>query len=243
MFTRTLPMLCLASALALALSACSKTDDAAPGEPTAAGAEAAPASDSGSDTAATPAAAYTAPNIAEGPDVCFKAVAAHLGADAKVSEIDAFFSAGSEIDANDSGPKGTLTTCSVKYQNPEDPRKLLSNRMDTRTGTFGTPDQLEITVTGNAADFDLEDYLIPLSQIDAAALAGVMRSQDPALAEAFSVYAWDDVRLSAPGPFSDVHTLRIGVEGRLAKNDIKQNGYASVSVDGKQITTNHLIPR
>ena len=50
------------------------------------------------------------------------------------------------------------------------------------------------------------------------------------------------VRLSGPDAFSRTHTLRLDLDGRLAANDIKDGGYASVSLDGKRITANHLMP-
>ena len=47
--------------------------------------------------------------------------------------------------------------------------------MDVSSGTFGEPQPVEITVAGgNAAEFNIEDYLIPLSKINAAALVSVM---------------------------------------------------------------------
>ena len=45
-----------------------------------------------------------------------------------------------------------------------------------------------------------------------------------------------------PGAFSDEHTLRLDLEGRIAANDIKNSGYASVSVDGTTVVRNHLLP-
>ncbi len=188
-------------------------------------------------------AAAAALNLSQGPDVCFKAIVKHLGADTKVSEMTSFFSAGPDIESDASSePEGTLTTCKVDYQNPSDPRKLVSTSMDMDTGTFSEPQPMEITVMGDAASFRLEDHLIPLSQIDAAALTGVMEAEKSKLSGVYSKYVWSGVRLMGPGAFSDVHTLRLDIEGRLAANDIKNSGYASVSMDGKKITKNFLMP-
>mgnify|MGYP001216092017 CR=1 FL=1 len=189
------------------------------------------------------AAQGSIPTLAEGPDVCFRAIAKHLGADAKVSEITSFFSVGKEIDPSDGKPAGEMTSCSVQYQNPDDPRKLLNTRLDLNSGQFSPPSPVEITVMGgNAADFRLDDYLIPLSQVDAAALSSVMAAQKGRLSSVYGNYAWSGVRLSAPGPFNNRHTLRLDLTGRLAANDIKETGYASVSTDGKTITADHLMP-
>jgi hypothetical protein len=93
-------------ALALGLSACGGGDKAAEGSPekTATPAKA----------AAAPAAAPSGLNLAAGPDVCFKAIAKHLGADAKVAEITSFFAEGADIEGGSSDePVGTMTTCKV----------------------------------------------------------------------------------------------------------------------------------
>jgi hypothetical protein len=181
--------------------------------------------------------------LADGPDVCFRAVAKQLGATAKVSEITSFFSAGSAIDSDNDEPQGRMTTCTVEYQSPADPRKLLSTSLDLQTGEFAPPTPVEISVMGGDANaFRLEDYLIPLSSVNAAALTSIMDGQKTRLGKVFSQYAWSGVRLSSPDAFSDVHTLRLDIDGRLASNDIKENGYASISTDGKRITADHLMP-
>lgn len=181
-------------------------------------------------------------NLASGPDVCFREIAKKFGSDVKVSEITSFFSSGEAIAGRSSEPRGQMTSCSVSFQNPSDPRKLLSASFDTRTGTFGEPSPVEITVMGNAANFRLSDYVLPLSRVNAAALTGVMAAQEQRLKTVYGEYAWSGVRLSGPDAFSRTHTLRLDIDGRLAANDIKESGYASVSLDGKRITANHLMP-
>ncbi len=224
----TLSKIPLAAAVVLALAACGGKQDAdATVDGAATDAAAAPAVAADADAAP----AFATPTLADGPDVCFRAIAEHLGADAKVSEISSRFDA-----------DGKLESCTVDYQNPDDARKLVGVRMDTATGTFSEPHDIELTVTGNAADFRLEDYLIPLSQVDAAALTGTQESLKAELDGVYGSYAWTGVRLMPPGAFSDTHTLRLDLEGRIAANDIKNGGYASVSVDGKTVVSNHLLP-
>ncbi len=180
--------------------------------------------------------------LASGPDVCFREIAKKFGPDIKVSEITSFFSSGEAIDGRSSEPRGQMTSCSVTFQNPSDPRKLLSASFNTRTGAFGEPNPVEITVMGDASSFRLEDHVIPLSRVNAAALTGVMDAQEQRLKAVYGDYAWSGVRLSGPDAFSRTHTLRLDLDGRLAANDIKDGGYASVSLDGKRITANHLMP-
>ena len=229
---------CALSAVSLGLLGCGGGDKAPKDAPEKSATTAQTSSDSPSNTSSA-----VALNLSQGPDVCFKAIAKHLGADTKVSEMTSFFSAGPDIEGDTSSePEGTLTTCKVDYQSPADPRKLVSMSMDTETGVFSEPQQMEITVMGDAASFRLEDHLIPLSQINAAALTGVMEAEKSKLSGVYSKYVWSGVRLMGPNAFSIVHTLRLDVEGRLAANDIKNSGYASVSTDGKKITKNHFMP-
>ena len=192
-----------------------------------------------SDSGAPSAPALT---LASGPDVCFREIARKFGPDVKVSEITSFFSPGEAIAGRSSEPRGHMTSCSLTFQNPSDPRKLLSASYNTRTGSFGEPNPVEITVMGNAANFRLEDHVIPLSRVNAAALTGVMSAQEKRLKSVYGDFAWSGVRLSGPDAFSRTHTLRLDLDGRLAANDIKESGYASVSLDGKRITANHLMP-
>lgn len=224
------------AALTLGLMGCGESKDAS------GGANGTPSSPARTGLGGN-AAKVDAPTLAQGPDVCFRAIAKHLGADTKVSEVTSFFSAGNEIDSSDDKPQGQLTTCSVQYQSPDDPRKLLGTRMDIATGQFAPPSPVEIRVTGgNAAEFKLDDHLIPLSKVSPAALTAIMDSQKAALSGVYSKYAWTGVRLESPGAFSNTHTLRLDVDGRLASNDIKESGYASITTDGQKITTNHLLP-
>lgn len=212
----------LAAALPLALAACGgKTgDDAAAPAPTATPATA--------DTAA-PA---SVPRFADAHDACFRAAAEQIGADIPVSEINSTFSAGT----------GELQLCTVDYQNPADPRKLVGQRLDVATGRFSEPYDIELSVSGDAASFRLDDYVLPLSRVDAAALPAVIEAQKPALDGVYGSYAWTSVRLMPPGAFSDTHTLRLDLDGRLAANDVRNSGYLSVSTDGGTVVANHLLP-
>ena len=244
--------LCFCIVLSLGLSACGGSDEG-PGEsPSTAAKTASPFSAAKAARAPSVVGATTPKdaganaatfNLADGPDVCFRAIAKHLGADAKVSEITSFFSAGKEIETAHTQPAGQMMSCTVDYQDPNDSRKLLRSDLDLESGEFSPPSPVALTVAGgNAGDFKLEDYVISLSKIDAAALTSVMEAQKDRLSSVYGRYAWSGVRLSAPGAFSDTHTLRLDVAGRLASNDLRQGGYASISIDGKKITADHLMP-
>ena len=220
---------------ALALSACGGHKDAAN---TAAAAAKQPDMPAGLTPAAASKPALT---LADGPNGCFRAIAKQIGADTKVSEVSAFYSAGKDIDSNAYGQKGQLMICSAKYQSPTDPRKLVEVSMNQTTGAFDPPRPVEITVMGgDEAAFKLDDYLIPLSKVNAAGLTTVMDAQKAKLDSYYSSYAWSGVRLEAPDAFSSTHTLRLDIVGRLKSNDVKKDGYASVTVDGKKVTKDFL---
>jgi hypothetical protein len=227
---------CLLATATLGLSACGKGNDAAAGATDVAATQAGTAGMSDAPEVA-------ARNISEGPDVCFRAIAKRLGPDAKVSEINSFFSSGKEIDSSDDEPQGQMTVCSVQYQDPADPRKLLGTSLNMRTGEFAAPSPVDISVTGgHASEFKLADYITPLAQVNAAALAPFMAAQEDSMRKIYSHHAWSGVRLMSPGAFSDVHVLRLDIDGRLATNDIKETGYAEFALDGKTLKENNLKP-
>ena len=179
----------------------------------------------------------------EGPAACFNSVAQHLGADVKVHEILSFFSPGSDIRSHASKPAGEMTLCIVEYQNPDNPRRLLRMNLNLGTGEFRPPEPVEVrAMRGNPADFKLDDVLIPLSRLHPEALTALMEAQKARLSRAYSQYAWSGIRLEAPDVFRPTHTLRIDLDGRLAGNELQKSGYASVTVDGKKIIRDHLMP-
>ncbi|MCL6741177.1 hypothetical protein LZ518_08545 [Sphingomonas sp. RB56-2] len=235
-------MLCMTAIFSLGLSACDRSKAASGNLSDKPDLAAGAAEEGSAGSQVSSVVGERELSLAAGPDVCFRAAAEQLGADTKVSEITSFFSAGKDIDSNAREPEGMMTICTVEYQDPKDPRKLVSVQMDVSSGTFGDPQPVDITVAGgDAATFKLEDYLIPLSQVNAAELKSVMAAQKAKLGGVYSRYAWSGVRLSAPGAFNSTHTLRLDLTGRLAANDIRQEGYASVTTDGKTIKTNNLM--
>jgi len=169
-----------------------------------------------------------------GPAVCFEAVAAKLGADTKVSSITTGFAVGDNLEKYTvvSTERGILKSCTVKYQDPENANKLVQVDMDVATGEFGDPQPLEISVIGNAADFKLENILIPVSSINSAAIAAKVDAQKARLDEAFSEHALQRVSLSSPGPGSAVHGIDVSFAGRLKSNDILETAGFGLNVDG-----------
>ena len=230
--------LCVIAGCSVSLAACGGKDDASKNADTPVpGIRAPTIADSSSSASASK---FT---LANGSDVCFREFAKQVGGNAKVSELTSFFSVGKDIDPSASASRGEMTTCTVQYQSPDDPRKLVEVSMDAKAGTFSAPRPVEITVMGgDASKFNLEDHLIAMSQVNAAGLQAVMDGQKASMDKIFSKHAWSGVRLEAPDAFDIKHTLRIDIDGRLASNDIKEGGYASISTDGKTIVRNLLKP-
>ncbi|MBV7258958.1 hypothetical protein [Erythrobacter crassostreae] len=180
----------------------------------------------------------------DGYDACFKAVASLLGNDAKVSKIRTLISSGSDIDSMQNQARGVITNCDVEYQSPDDPNMMLSAVYDNKTGEFGEPRQLEITVIGgSASEFRVDDFVIPLSDVKYAALGTFMDGRKAELDAAFSDYEWTGVTLNAPGMSSPDHSLKLTINGRLAANNVKETGSATFEVDGTTVKRDGLLPR
>lgn len=115
--------------------------------------------------------------------------------------------------------------------------------MNAKTGTFSAPRPVEITVIGSdASKFNLEDHLIALSQVNAAGLKAVMGGPKASMDQIYGKHAWSGLRPETPDAFDSKHTLHLHINGRLASNDIKEGGYASISTDNKTIRRNLLKP-
>ena len=179
-------------------------------------------------------------SLADGTDVCFDAVEERLGSDVKIAELTTDISLGSEIEARDTEPAGTVTNCTVQYQDPSDPRKLLALSMAATPGQFGEPMPVEISVTGDAASFNLEDMLIPLGEVNASGLNQTLSSLEPKVAERFEPYGWEYIRFTAPDAFNDRHVFRVGVKGRLKTNDVQDDGQIVIAADGSTIIQDRL---
>ncbi|MBV7258046.1 hypothetical protein [Erythrobacter crassostreae] len=177
-------------------------------------------------------------NIADGHDVCFQAAKDKLDADAKVSEISTMFSAGTDVDGDETIEAGGVEVCNIFYQDPEDPRKLVGLSYNGYTKMFSGPDPVEMSVSGDPEDFNLEDYLIPLSEVDPAPIAQFMADNDAALAEKFSSYAWTTVSFEGVG---SSFQYRVGYEGRLKSNDMQDDGFAILAADGTTVVDNNLF--
>lgn len=173
----------------------------------------------------------------DGPDVCLRKVVDKLGKETKVTSVKAFFGKGKAFKglAAIVTPKGVLNTCRAEYQDPQDAKKLLSIDMDAFTGEFKAPVPVQITVTGNADSFKLDDYLIPLSKVDATAINTFLDSKKSWLGSYFSDYALNSVTLNEPGPFNDKHVLSVRMDGLLISNGINKYVTASFSMDGKRV--------
>lgn len=176
------------------------------------------------------------PNIADGPDVCFRLVASRLGKDLKVSVVKSSFSVGETLDRPESEPKGQMTACWLEYQDPENPGRLLATKWNFKTGKFQTPVPVEIEVFGgNPADFRVEDNVIPLSQVRYEALADFITRQQAGISKSYSQYGWDRIELDDPDHFHSRHRITIGMKGRLAVNNVLVNGHVDLATDGKKI--------
>lgn len=179
-------------------------------------------------------------SLADGPGICIAKVKEKLGGSTQISEIDAHFGKGTDIDPDFSEPKGALQICTASYQDPSDPKKLVRIRMNAATGEFGEPEPIEVTVMGDPDTFKLSDHLMPLGNVDPSSIAPYYAAKSATLSKRFSKYTIGMVRLMPPDEFHDKFAFRIDVDGRLASNDIKSDGFVTFSLDGKQTFTDAL---
>lgn len=177
-------------------------------------------------------------NFADGFDVCFQAAKDKLDADTKVSDITTLFSPGTEVDPSESLEGGAVEICNIYYQDPEDPRKLVGISYNGYTKMFTGPDPVEVTVSGDPEDFNLENYLIPLSEVDPAPLGKFLEDNAEQLNEKFSTYAWTNISFESDG---NSFEYRVGYEGRLKSNDVQDDGYALLAADGTTVKSNNLF--
>lgn len=218
----------MASAVfALSLGACSGGDET----------EAAP----GGEVTASAMTALTAKN--DGVDVCFKKAREMLGENVKVGAVSTNFSSGREIDGSESSPRGTMIYCSVEYQDPNAPNTMLEIAWDNRTGAFRQPQKMEIIpIGGDPEDFRIDDFVVPLSEINTESLEPFLMSHKDDLASIFSDFELSMVQLQAPDFMQPEHVLSVTVEGRLAANDIRDQKSARLATDGTTVLSNDLTP-
>ncbi|WOE74546.1 hypothetical protein [Alterisphingorhabdus coralli] len=179
--------------------------------------------------------------ITQNPDACFRAVTEHLGADTKVLSVSSLFSAGSELSYSDD-PKGQMTNCTVDYQDPDNADALLRVGLKIASGEFTSPKTVDLTVIGIDPDFNLDEHLIALGDIDSSGLAAIIKEQEPILSKTYETYGWSAVSLEAPDNNHDAYRIDLRVRGLKTDDPAPKSGAVSVSVDGKTVSTDHLIP-
>lgn len=213
--------LALAVVVPLALAGCS-TDAPAPADDTEAVPDA-PAEAVEETTEPEPVAVPTLQD--DGIDVCMRLAAEHLGADIKLLNLTTSFSGGEVLDErtieiDDPPEAGDLTTCSLQYQDPADENKVIEQTYDAETEAFGDPIPVQLSVSGNSGDFVLDDYVIPIGDVNAAAVADTIAQFSGTLDEQFSQWAWTSLYLEQPGAVDDGYTLRVFGDGQHRSNDM-----------------------
>lgn len=190
-----------------------------------------------SDAEATSESAFKY-SLADGPDICFRLVREELGGEANVSTITSNFGVGTI--QSDGETAGALTKCSVDYQDPSNPERLLDMEINTRTGKFERPREVEIQVIGSSSDFSLDDYLVPLGRIDVSGLKGFIQEQESELTKIYAKHALSSVDLLDPNFQSSEHRINVEVTGLFKANELENIGDAYLSLDGKKVIENEL---
>jgi hypothetical protein len=177
-------------------------------------------------------------SYADGIDICFKQVRQKIGDAAMVNSIESIFE---ETDGN--GTKNSnpaLVVCSVKYQDPNNPKQLLSQAMNPNTGEFKAPRPLELRILNNAEDFKLESILVPIQTVNPLAAAEQMNRYKPQLDAKLTDYTVHYLELTDGGPLGTEHQLSLNIVGKFKSNDTKASIMMEFSPDGKTLLRNGL---
>lgn len=239
-FAPTKGWLIAATALALLAGCGNKNSDSPP-----AGAPAAAAAPTGPELPESKAETYAA-SLNDGIFWCFDKARAKLGDAMKFQEIVSYYEKPDTLNKGPTVrignraevPAGSLTTCHVDYQDPQNKLKMLRLDMNVHSGEWNAPEALEINVIGNADSFKLEDHLVPASIFKPEALQKQFDALKPRLEARFSVYQNDAVRFEAQGPQKAV--MNVNFYGRLKTNDLISNVSVGVPADGASVDLRNL---
>lgn len=180
-------------------------------------------------------------SYSDGADICFRKVKEKLGDLAMVNTI----SSGFDAKSNDGKQRPTpvLDLCTVQYQDPQNPKKLLKMAMDTHTGEFAAPRPMQLTIIGGDPEkFKLETVLIPLKSVNASTVPEILEKNNALLDAKLSERFFKYLDLRAPGilEVERTHTLTLTISGKYKSNDEKASIAIITSPDGKKILRNDL---
>jgi hypothetical protein len=180
-------------------------------------------------------------SYADGVDICFKKVKEKLGETAMVNSIGSIF----KVKKTDGGQKSNpfLYVCTVKYQDPKNPKQLLSLSMDTNTGEFKEPRPLELNIIGGDAEkFKLESILIPLKDVNTSTVQAKIDQNMSKLDARYTDYSVYFLDLADRGVLNteQSHTLSLNIAGKFKTNGTKASIGIKLSTDGQQVISNDL---
>lgn len=180
-------------------------------------------------------------SYSDGVDICFKKIRETLGETTMVNKINSLFKFKDTESGQQSNPY--LYVCNVQYQDPKNPKQLLSQNMDTNTGEFKEPRPLELNVIGGDAEkFKLESILILLKSVNTSTVQAKIDQNKPKLDAKLDDYAVYYLDLDDGGILgSDQgHTLSLNISGKFKTNGTKASISIKLSPDGKKVLSNNL---
>jgi hypothetical protein len=180
-------------------------------------------------------------SYADGVDICFKKIKEKLGEATMVNSIQSIF----KVKNTDAGQKSNpfLYVCTVKYQDPQNPKQLLSLNMDTNTGEFKEPRPLELNIIGGDAEkFKLESILIPLKDVNTSTVQAKIDQNMSKLDARYTDYSVYFLDLADRGVLNteQSHTLSLNIAGKFKTNGTKASIGMKLSIDGQQVISNDL---
>jgi hypothetical protein len=182
--------------------------------------------------------------LADGPAACLTAYKEKIGQDFKILDFSTFYVLPETIDikatSSYKGSKGgEMKSCDIKIQDPTDEKKAVGYQMDMKTGAIKGPIPVEISVSGDAESFKLNEVVYPAGGIDFAAIQGNIDALKPKLDAKYSVYQVSGIRMDSDLRTGKPHFL-VHIDGKLKGNDVKKNELITLSPDGKKVLGNSL---
>jgi hypothetical protein len=177
-------------------------------------------------------------SYADGIDICYKQIRQKLGDQAMINAIESIFD-----DTDNNGTKRSspaLSVCTVQYQDPSNPKQLLSQAMNTNTGKFEAARPMELRILNNPEAFKLESILLPIQSINPLAVAEQIERDKSKLDDKLTDYTVHYLSLNDGGPLGGNHQLSLNIVGKFKANETKASIMMQFSPDGKTLLSSDL---
>jgi hypothetical protein len=175
--------------------------------------------------------------VSDNPMICLLKAKEKLGANSKILGMSSRYVLPANLVVHKNPflkPAGSLNTCNVDYQSPDNSNKLLRIEMDVMTGEFNAPRPVEISVSGmDASKFSLSKVVFPITNFDIDALQKQISAQKPALNKIYTAHQLQSIYIA--NTLQGDMEVSVGFSGRFASNDLIDSVYLYSKPNGSFI--------